>query len=163
MARIFEPGLAFSLHTNIGFAVGVATHDIPRHGSLVWMAEPVFPAPPTLERVGEIDAWRWPVFFPLDHAIRTDQASVLGVIALPPELEAFPQLRASQGPGRWVLVHFRDGKPRSGGVTDDPTLPIDMVVNDTALRNLIATGYRPEDDWVGPRRVRNQQAGTDGG
>jgi hypothetical protein len=153
---VVEPGLAFSLDCDTaGFAVGVATHDFPKQGTLVWVAEPMFAAPPTHEEAGEIEDWRWPVFFPLDHAIRYGWVNPLGVIAVPAGLEELPLMRGRFGAGQWVLVRFEDGKARNAGPTNDPTLPINRNVNDTALKELIVSGYRSEDEWQGPRRKRN--------
>jgi hypothetical protein len=82
-----QPGLAFYLVTDLGFAVGIATHDVPRIGSLVWIGEPIFDEQPAAIDVQRVDRWRWPVFFPLAAALRRKVVSSVGVVPIPPALE----------------------------------------------------------------------------
>jgi hypothetical protein len=58
------------------------THDVPRMGSLVWIAEPTFDEEPTIEQVQQIDQWRWPVFFPLSSALRRSIVTPIGVVPI---------------------------------------------------------------------------------
>jgi len=142
-----KPGLAFSIVSDLGFAVGLVTHDIPKTGSLIWIAEPTFDNEPTLEQARQIDAWRWPVFSPLAAAIRRRLVTPIGVIPIPSELQQFPLLRSRNGRGGWLLVKFVDGAAQPSGVATDPRIPRDIVVNDTRLKEMIVSGWRPEDDW----------------
>ena len=42
MAPRPRPGFAWYIVCDLGFAVGLVTHYLPKFGHLVWMAEPVF-------------------------------------------------------------------------------------------------------------------------
>jgi len=142
-----QPGLAFSLVSDLGFAVGIVTHVLPRMGSLIWMAEPTFDEEPTVDDVARIERWRWPIFFPVGAAIRRKIVTPIGVVAVPPGLEAFPVLRSRNVRGEWVLVKFVDGASESYGVATDPTIPRASIVNDTRLKEMLVSGWRPEHNW----------------
>lgn len=142
-----QPGLAFSLVSDLGFAVGIVTYDVPRIGSLIWIAEPTFDEEPTVAEVQQIDRWRWPVLFPVAAAIRRKIVSPIEVVPVPQGLEAFPLLRSRDGRGGWTLVKFVDGASQPCGVANDPKVPRYSVVNDTRLREMIVSGWTPEQDW----------------
>lgn len=57
MARI-APGLAFSVTCDLGYAVGLVTHQVRRVGDLIWVAEPIFDTEPDVDAVAEIKRWR---------------------------------------------------------------------------------------------------------
>ena len=145
-----KPGLAFWIVCDLGFAVGIVTHKTPRQGTLIWIAEPIFDEEPTVDQVVQIHQWRWPIFFPLGTFLHRKAAILIGVIALPPELEEFPVLRSRHfgGRGGWDLVKFVDGSSRTNGICTDPTIPVYQLVNDIALKEMIVSGYRPEQVWV---------------
>jgi hypothetical protein len=155
MQRRLLPGLAFSLPTDLGFAVGLATHDVARLGTLVWIAQPTFDMEPTLDVVSEIEVWRWPVFFPLNAALRRHIVTKIGHVAIPQPLETMPYMRSratlsGKPDGAWNLVRFPgDGSFTTSrlGRTTDPSVPIYRVVNDTALKERIVTGWRSSDEW----------------
>ncbi len=147
MASRPQPGLAFFIVCDVGFAIGLMTHDVPKIGSLIWIAEPTFDEQPNLEAVSEIGAWRWPVFFPLASALRRKLVTRIGPIAVPPPLREFPVLRSGNRQMGWVAFTEVGGVRQRLGPTDDASLPIYQVVNDTALKEMIVTGWRPEDDW----------------
>jgi hypothetical protein len=155
MQRRLLPGLAFSLPIDVGFAVGLATHDVARLGTLVWIAQPIFDDAPTLNVVSEIEAWRWPVFFPLNAALRRQIVTKIGHVAIPQSLETMPYMRSratlsGKPDGVWNLVSLAaDGSFNTSrhGQTTDPSVPIYRVVNDTALKEKIVTGWRSSDEW----------------
>jgi hypothetical protein len=142
-----KPGLVFSLVCDVGFAIGMVTHDVPRVGSLVWMAQPTFDEEPTVERIGQIDRWRWPVFFPLAAAIRRNIVTPIGVVSVPPDLQKVPVIRSRDGRDGWTLVRFVNGSSQPCGVATDPAVPRYRVVNDTTLKEMLVSGYAPERDW----------------
>jgi len=142
-----KPGLAFSIVCDLGFAVGVVTHDVPKIGSLVWIAEPTFDDEPTLEQVQHINRWRWPVFFPLGAAIRRKIVTPIGVVPLPPALEPFPIMRSGNKSMGWMAFTEAEGVRQRLGPARDASLPIYKVVNDTRLKEMIVSGWRPEDEW----------------
>ncbi len=133
--------------TDAGFAVGLMSYDVERIGSLIWMAEPVFEEEPTLDQVVEIDRWRWPVFFPLSAALRRKIVTPIGHLVLRESLQDFPLMRSRNGRGGWILVKFVKGASQPCGDASDPTIPIYSVVNDTRLKEMIVSGWRPEDTW----------------
>jgi hypothetical protein len=133
--------------TDAGFAVGVMSYDVERIGSLIWMAEPVFDEEPTLDQVVHINRWRWPVFFPLSAALRRKIVTPIGPLSVPESLQSFPLMRSRNGRGGWNLVKFVNGASQPCGDASDPTTPIYSVVNDTRLREMIVSGWRPEDTW----------------
>ena len=142
-----QPGLSFSIACDLGYAVGIATHDVPRIGSLIWIAEPLFDEAPTLSEVAEIKHWRWPVFFPLSAAIRRKVVIPIGMTAVPSELQEFPLLRSRDVRGGWVQLKFVNGVSQPAGPAASPAIPRYKVVNDTRLKEMIISGWRPEQDW----------------
>lgn len=142
-----EPGLAFSIVCDRGFAVGIATHDVPKVGTLVWIAEPTFDDEPTSEQARSISEWRWPVLFPLTAAIRRKIVTTIGVIPVPPGLARFPVMRSGNKRMGWIAFTREDGVSRRLGPATDPSLPIYKVVNDTSLKEKIVSDWRPEDEW----------------
>jgi hypothetical protein len=142
-----EPGLSFSIVCDLGFAVGLVTHDVPRTGSLIWIAGPTFNELPTLQEVEEISRWRWPVFFPLAAAIRRSIVTPIGAVRVPADLREFPLLRSRNGRGGWILVKFVNGSSRSSGSAASPAIPRYSVVNDTRLKEMIVSGWAPEQEW----------------
>lgn len=147
MAARPKPGLVFSIVCDLGFAVGLVTYDLPKIGSLVWIAEPTFDDEPTLEDVQRIGRWRWPVFFPVAAAIRRKIVTPIGMIPLPRALEQFPILRSGNRSMGWMAFTESDGVRQRLGPAKDPSIPIYRVVNDTALKEMIVTGWKPEDEW----------------
>lgn len=142
-----KPGLAFSLVCDLGFAVGLVTHDLPKIGSLVWIAKPTFDEQPTQEQVRDINQWRWPVLFPLAAAIRRNLVTPLGSIEVPPDKKAFPTMRSGNKKMGWIAFTQVGGIRKRLGAATDPSLPIYQVVNDTALKEMIVSGWVPEDEW----------------
>jgi hypothetical protein len=140
------PGLVFSLRFDDQFGVAIITHDLPRIGSLIWPAERTFASEPTLADAEQIDNWRWPVLFPLTAAIRLKIVSPIGTIAVPALLRSFPRMR-SGGRGNWVACDEQDGSLRPLGPTSDRSLPIYQVVNDTRLKEMLLTDWRPDQVW----------------
>jgi hypothetical protein len=141
------PGLAFSFACNRGFALATATHDLPRIGSLIWVAEPTFGERPTLEDVSRVEQWRWCVFFPLVAALRRKLVMPIGVTEIPRGLESVPTMRSGGRKRGWATVTFDDGTSRPAGPATDPSLQIYQVVNDTRLREMVDSEWRPQDDW----------------
>jgi hypothetical protein len=143
----FKPGYAFSLVCDLGFAVGLMTHYVERIGHLVWIAEPIFDEEPSLEDVAKIDSWRWPVFFPLGAAVRRKLVTQIGVTSVPSSLQAFPILRSGSRTTGWTAFTEIDGERRRLGSTSNPALPIYKIVNDTALKEMIVSGWSPDQEW----------------
>jgi hypothetical protein len=146
VARV-TPGLAFSLVCDLGFAVGLVTHQVPNLGDLAWFAEQVLDDEPDLKTAGALDKWRWPVFFPTGAAVRRKLVTPIGVIEIPPELRPIPRMRGGNRKMGWREVKFVDGVQQVVGVTTDRSLPILQSVNDTALKEMLVSGWMPEQDW----------------
>lgn len=142
-----QRGLTFSLPCDRGFAVAVVTHDVPRIGSLIWIAEPIFEEQPALADLDRIERWRWCVFFPVGAALRRKLVTPIGVMGVPQGLEEVPAMRSGSVTQGWTRVEFDDGVSRPAGRAADPSLPIYQVVNDTRLREMIDSEWRPEDEW----------------
>lgn len=123
------------------------THSVEKVGALVWISEAMFDEEPTLDDAGRLDGWRWPVFFPLAAALRRKLVTAIGVVPVPEELRLFPVLRSGNRSMGWVAFTERDGVRERLGPATDPSTPIYEVVNDTDLKQMIVTGWRPEDDW----------------
>jgi hypothetical protein len=147
MVKLAESGLAFTMPTEVGHLVGIVTHAIPRLGSLVWIAEATFPTPPTAEDVAKIDSWRWPIFFLAATAVRRKLAARVGMVPVPPRLRAFPMLRGGASGMGWVAFTYVDGEERIFGRTTDRSLPVNHMVNPIALREMVETNWRPEDEF----------------
>jgi hypothetical protein len=142
-----KPGFAFSLVCDLGFAVGLMTHHVDRIGHLVWIAVPIFGQQPSPEDVVRIESWRWPVFFPLEAAVRRKIVTEIGMIPVPPFLQAFPILRSGSHATGWAAFTEVDGERRMLGPTKNRSLPIYKVVNDTRLKARIISGWSPEQQW----------------
>jgi hypothetical protein len=132
---------------DLGFAVGLMTHDVPRIGSLVWIAAPTFDEEPSLEQVLQLSRWRWPVLFPLTAAIRRKAVTPIGIVAVPRALQPFPTMRSGNKAMGWMAFTEISGIRQRLGPAKDPSLPIYKVVNDTRLKEMIVSGWRPEDEW----------------
>lgn len=142
-----KAGFAFSLVCDLGFVVGIMTHYVKRVGHLVWIAEPTFDEEPSLDDVSKIESWRWPVFFPLGAAFRRKLITEIGTIPVPASLQAFPTLRSGSRVTGWTASTEVNGERRRLGPTSNPSLPIYKIVNDTALKEMIVTGWSPEQEW----------------
>jgi hypothetical protein len=149
MAPRLKPGLAFWIVCDQGFAVGLMTHHVERIGHLVWMAAPFYEQPPSIEAVRAVETWRWPVFFPLGAALHRKIVERLGQVDIPPRLHPMPTFRGSNGVGGWNRVIVDDGGIGSKpvGPTEDRSLPIYSVVNDTRLKEMLVSGWMPRDRW----------------
>lgn len=132
---------------DLGFAVGLKTHRVERVGDLVWMAEATFEEEPRLADVELIDRWRWPVFFPLGAAIRRKIVTPLGIISIPPALRPFPIMRSGNKKMGWVTFTEAEGVRQRLGPATDPSVPIYKVVNDTRLKEMLVSGWRPDVEW----------------
>jgi hypothetical protein len=142
-----KPGLAFWIVCDLGFAVGLMTHHRPKIGHLVWIAQPMFDDAPTVDDVAKIDQWRWPVFFPLGAALHRGIVTKIGDIAIPPTLQSWPLMRGGNRQMGWRLVNLAEPESLPLTTATDPTLPIYSIVNDTRLKEMIVSGWRPEDAW----------------
>lgn len=146
-----QPGLAWYVVCDLGFAVGLVSHYAPRLGHLVWIAAPVFNGEPTTDDVRLIDAWRWPVLFPLGAAIHRRIATPIGIVPIPHPLQAWPVVRSragkSNGSNRWMAASLSEAGTVPIGETKDRSLPIYRIVNDTRLREMIVSGWMPADEW----------------
>jgi hypothetical protein len=146
VARVISPGFAFAVVSDRGFVIGLHTHRDKQMGYLIWLSTRTYNECPTLHDARAVISWRWCVFYPLGAAINRSIDIPIGQIDVPVQLAAFPRMRA----GGWLQPWFeyKDGK-----LVDlrrpctDPTLPIRMIVNDTRLKEMIVTDWRPEDDW----------------
>jgi hypothetical protein len=147
------PGLAFSLPTDAGFVIGLATHDIPRLGTLIWISRETYDEEPGTSEASGVNDWRWPIFFPLNAALRGRIATKIGHVPIPDHLAQMPVMRSRAGSGRaagWNLVELPEsGSPgtRVAGSANDPKVPIYQIVNDTRLKEMVASGWRPEHEW----------------
>lgn len=142
-----QPGYAFSLVCDLGFAVGLTTHVTKRMGSFVWIASPVYDEEPTLDDVGSISAWRWPVFLPLGSMARRKLVTPIGLVLIPPDLVSYPIMRGGLGHDWKRIAVNEDGTSTILPGTPDPSLPIHHLVNDARLKEMIVSGWRPEDRW----------------
>jgi hypothetical protein len=140
-----EPGLAFAMPIAGGYLAAIYTHEHPIDGSLVWIAQPTFDQLPTEEDVTAIRHWRWPVFYSVAAAIRRKVVVVIGQVAVPPDLRAFPIMRSGDRHIGWVAFKFVDGKDVNLGPTSDWKLPISKSVGDVSLREKVESNWRPED------------------
>jgi hypothetical protein len=147
VATKIVPGMAFSLVSDLGFAVGLVTHQLHSLGDLVWLAVPIFDEEPDVETVEGIKSWRWPVFFPTGAAVRRKIVSPIGVIEIPAQLRPFPTMRSGSRRMGWREVRYVDGKESVRGVASDASLPISQIVNDTILKEWLVSGWSPERDW----------------
>lgn len=143
------PGFAFSLACDLGFAVGLVTHQVPGIGDLVWLAEPTFDEEPDAKAVQGIVAWRWPVLIPVGPMVRRRLVTPIGAVAIPGRLQELPLMRSGNRKMGWreVRVATDGSSSQPSRATTDATLPIYRVVNDTRLKEMLVSAWRPEDDW----------------
>ena len=145
MVRV-KPGLAFSLACDLGFAVGLVTHRVPRIGDLIWLARKIFdtePDPTMLDpiMVDDIEQWRWPVFFPTASALHRKIIFPMGIVEIPPRPRPFPLMRGGSKKMGWREVRYdADNVEHVFGVATDPTLPLYSAVNDTLLKEMLVSG-----------------------
>lgn len=146
-----KPGFAWYIVCDAGFAVGLVSHYLPKWGHLVWMAEPVFDDEPTVEDVLAIRGWRWPVLFPVGGAVHRHIATRIGVVPVPAGLQELPVMRSGTAyPGQrtnWMAMRLTETGDVVLSETKDKSLPIFQVVNDVALKEMLVSGWKPEDDW----------------
>jgi hypothetical protein len=147
LAPRVQPGYAFSIVCDLGFAVGLTTHVTKRMGSFVWIAEPIFDAEPTKANVAAINAWRWPIWLPLGSMAYRKLVIPLGLVPIPAELRSYPVMRGKLG-HTWKRVAIaEDGTTQPLPGDADPTLPIHRIVNDVRLKEMLVTRWRPADHW----------------
>lgn len=146
MAAAVGPGVAFSIVTDRGFAIGLCSHRHERLGPLVWLAEGFWDDEPLVEDVATVSNWRWCVFFPLGSALRTRTVARIGRVDIPPALVPFPVLRSGQVGHAWY--RSGNGEFRVPLVaTDDRDLPIAMSVNEVRLKEMLITDWMPAQRW----------------
>src|SRR5579864_3640729 len=125
MAPRPQPGLAWYIVCDLGFAVGLVTHYKPRTGHVVWIASPVFDEEPTVDDVGKIETWRWPVLFPVGAALHRKIATRIGTVPLPPRLKEWPVMRTWRGrAGLWSALRLGQDGNELLGETSDRSRPI---------------------------------------
>lgn len=147
MARQLKPGLAFSIVCGSRFAVGLMTNHKPKIGHLVWIAEDTFDEVPTLDETSRIARWRWPVFFPLSSALHRGLVTSIGSMPIPPALQGWPAMRGGNRQSGWRMVYFDRDQQFPPPEATDRKLPIYQVVDDTALKEMIVSDWRPEKIW----------------
>jgi len=138
---------AVYINCDLGFVVGLVTHRIERLGSLVWWSERVFDSEPDLNDAIAVDKWRWAVWFPVGSAVRRKILTSIGNMPVPEGLRDIPTMRSNLGANGWVAVEFVDGTSRTLGHTTDKSLPPYMIVNDTRLKEMLVSGWVPENKW----------------
>lgn len=140
-------GVVFTMPTRVGYLVGIATDEVPRVGTLVWIATPTFDVEPTLAQVQSIVSWRWPTLFPLGAALRRKIVKRVGMLAIPQSIARFPVMRSGGGFLPWVAFARVNGEDVNLGQTQDKSLPIYQIVNDTSLREKVEAGWMPDDTF----------------
>jgi hypothetical protein len=142
------PGSVFIFPVSAGYAVGLVTHDDPRRGPFVWIAQPIFEHQPAIEDIRTIDNWRWPVGFPMSAALRQKDIRLIGKIEVPVAMRLMPAVRSRHPLTHvWHRIEFvGEDSPRWRGPTEDRSLPIYQIVNGVTLRDLIESDY-PRNDW----------------
>ena len=132
----------------MGSLLGLMTHHVDRIGHLIWLAESFFDEVPTVEDVEGIDRWRGPILFPLGAAIHRKIATRIGRVEIP---SAYA--RAGVPWLEWqrridtVILDVARSSSSPGGPTTDRSLPIYSVVNDTRLKEMLVSGWMPNDRW----------------
>ncbi len=87
------------------------------------------------------------MFFPLGAAIRRNIVTPIDVIPIPNQLRPFPIMRGGNKKMGWVAFTQVGGVRQLLGPATDSSLPIAKVVNDTALKEMIVSGWKPEKEW----------------
>lgn len=141
-----SPGLAFTIVCDNGFALGLYTHKDPKMGELVWIAEGFWTEEPTIDEIASA-TWAWCVFFPLATALKRRIVFPVGRASIPTALVEFPVMRAGSRQQGWFLVRGGDIDNCLSEAATDPVTPPRILVNDTRLRAMLVTGWRPEDLW----------------
>jgi hypothetical protein len=142
-----EPGQVFTMPTSVGFVIGVMTHETLEAGPLVWIASPTFSRQPSLHDAQRIESWRWPVVLALGTAITRRLVTPVGIMPIPPRLKPFPVFRSGHNMIGWTHFTEVDGVVRLLGPTTDRSLPIYKIVNLAALKEMVETNWRPEDQF----------------
>lgn len=151
MVRPGEPGYAFSIPLpSSRFALGLVSHQQPRGGSVVWIAQPTFQYTPSLSEAAEIEDWRWATMIPVWSGVRQRMLFPVGTVEIPDDLQAPPLMRAwaIRGIG-WIKIRFTDDfrNTRSLGATQDKSLSIYSFLTAVTLAERIDSGWVPSDDW----------------
>ena len=87
--------------SDAGFVIGLVTHDLPKVGSLLWIATPTFDDEPTRIEVEGITSWRWPVLVPLAAAVRRRVMVPIGMVSIPDALRLLPTMRSGNRCPGW--------------------------------------------------------------
>jgi len=142
-----QPGYAFSIVCDLGFAVGLTTHVTKRMGSFVWIAQPIFDEEPTAADAASVSAWRWPTWLPLGAMAHRKIVIPLGMVPIPEELREYPVMRSGLD-HQWKRITIsEDGTGQIASGVVHPSLPINHIVNDTRLKEMLVSGWKPEDEW----------------
>ena len=110
----------------------------------------MFEEEPTVDDVLAIKEWRWPIRFPVSGYLYRKVIIRIGIVPIPRKLKKTPIMRTEMGRHNWILIrHIGDGtrKTKRLGVAKDPTVPVDMIVNDIGLKELLVSDWRPEHWW----------------
>jgi len=74
-----------------------------------------------------------------------------GVVPVPAPLQELTVMRSGTAyPGQrttWTAVRLTESGDVLLGETRDRSLPICQIVNDGALKDMLVSGWKPEDDW----------------
>ena len=152
MKRIrFGDIVEFKTSKGLAYAIYTHRHDKPpRFGAMIRVFDNVYQSrPERIEEVVDVPV-RFTTFFPLQNAVNRGVATVVGHVAIPDALKAFPIFRSGTADpktkrvDRWWLW---DGEKEweVGEITaEQRRLPIRSVWNDTFLIHRIEDGWRPE-------------------
>jgi hypothetical protein len=71
----------------------------------------------------------------------------LGIVPIPPRLRSYPVMRGGLGHQWKRVATTEDGTGQILPGDADPSLPINQIVNDTRLKEMLVSGWRTEDRW----------------
>ncbi|BAV50749.1 Uncharacterized protein MLTONO_5847 [Mesorhizobium loti] len=145
-------GDVVEFQTSIGKCYAIYTHKHVRYGALLRVFEKIYKTRP--KKIGDIvsNAVQFSCFFPLGSAVSKGIVTVVGNVAVPAEVAAFPIFRdgvADPRTGKVSVWWLWDGEKewRVENLTPEQRkMPIRGIWNDTLLIERVISGWTSDSD-----------------
>lgn len=150
MASKAKSGDIFELKTSVGLAYFQCVRRVPQWGMMIRVLIGTYSDRPNSLAAIAQQAERFVTFFPVDFALKKNIVVLVGCEDIPATFQRNPLFRA---PGlrdrdgrvmKWFLIDGDREIPLGALTPEQRKLPIQVLVNDTALIEMIENNWLPE-------------------